>query len=98
MATAAAAATNVDMQHAPSAAAAASVGQGWSMEAREEEKQVNAMPTRRKLPIGPKATTGGKSDRPQGDREILVRISLNFHLNMWWYSGYFEIEITDQND
>ena len=78
----AAAATNVDMQHAPSAAAAAaSVGQGWSMEAREEEKQVNAMPTRRKLPIGPKATTGGKSDRPQG--EILVRISLNFPLNMW---------------
>ena len=82
MATAAAAmATNVDMQHAPSAAAAASVGQGWSMEAREEEKQVNAMPTRRKLPIGPKATTGGKSDRPQG--EILVRISLNFPLHMW---------------
>ena len=77
MATAAAAATNDDMQHAPSAAAAAaSVGQGWSMEAREEEKQVNVMPTRRKLPIGPKATTGGKSDRPQG--EILVRISLNF--------------------
>ena len=77
MATAAAAmATNVDMQHT-----AASVGQGWSMEAREEEKQVNAMPTRRKLPIGPKATTGGKSDRPQG--EILVRISLNFPLHMW---------------
>ena len=80
VATAAAAATNVDMQHAPSATAA-SVGQGWSMEAREEEKQVNAMPTRRKLPIGPKATTGGKSDRPQG--EILVQISLNFPLHMW---------------
>ena len=92
VATAAAAATNDDMQHAPSAAAAAaSVGQGWSMEVREE-KQVNVMPTRRKLPIGPKATSGGKSDRPQG--EILVRISLNFPRIC---RKYFEIETTNQN-